>query len=364
MGELDHTFGLVPVSSVPPSDYEYRAVVNLFYPDVTNPSTVVRVWEFLPGIFLEENLDRDLEWVHAVKPGREVAGRGASERETVRISEEAARRFEAIQALRARTEPEGPRYRYYALLSEFHPAVADPACVGRKWDDGNGYVIEEVYSINCEWVRNWGWSERSECVEIDESAGRRFEEIQAERYRGDLPPGGRFGYAAIARPGSRDEVSSLVRWWTGKHGFRREEDFHPRDSRWREGFTLSNIDAGSFFSDARATEISEKEAERLQGVLVARHRPYFEKEARVYEYFAIIGEGRPVEDPLTVIRVWTPPEGEPVEEQYSEEPGVGWVPSDVRSGVAANAVVRIDERRRYQFGVLQYQRDRRRHNWP
>ncbi|MEA5365518.1 hypothetical protein VA596_38750 [Amycolatopsis sp., V23-08] len=350
MGELDHTFGLVPVNSVPPSDYEYWAVVNRFYPDVDDPSTVVRVWEFLPGRFLEENLNRDLEWVHTERPSE------PSEGEAVRISEEAARRFETIQARRARTERGGPRYRYYAMLRPFHPHVADPACVGRKWDDGNGNVLEELYSLDCEWVRNTGWSERNECVEIDAAAARRFEKIQAKRYRSALPPGGRFNYTAIASSVNRDEVRGLVRWWTSGGGYRREEDFHPRDGRWRRGFTLEDIDRGSNWADT--TEISEKEAKRLQESLVARLRPHFEKQSRVYEYYAITGEGRPVDDPLTVIRVWTPRRGAPVEERYSEE--LDWEPSELRHRVAGHRVVRIDESRLYNFTVLQYQRAQRR----
>lgn len=78
--------------------------------------------------------------------------------------------------------------------------------------------------------------------------------------------------------------------------------------------------------------------------------------SRVYDYYAITQEGRTVDDPLTVVRVWTPETGEPVQERYEHR---GWEATDLLRHVTAHEVVRIDEAHLYRFEVLRYEREKR-----
>lgn len=350
---------LVPVGSVPAAEYTYLAIVNTFYPDVAYPSAVVRRWESLPGIIIGELFSRALRWVHTA--AYEIVAARQSEGRIVQITEEAARRFEVIQAERVRTEPVGRRYVYYAVLSSSDPDVNDPQCVGRKWDDGNGRVHQEIYGTDCAWVPDLRQALPSdEHPEIDEAAVRRFEEIQAERYANHLPVDGQFSYVAIASSPGSDDAYGLVRTWPSRHGpWRDEEDFSPADRRWRWGSTLDAIARGS--DPGHAIPISRDVAERLRITLVERRRAREERESRVYDYYAITSDGRTVDDPVTVVRVWTPETGDPVEERYER---LRWEPTDLRRRVPEQDVAQIDDNQLYRFTVLQSERLKRGENRP
>ena len=131
-------------------DYRYFAHVTQARPSTDDPSIVCRQWTDHDGVTHEERYTADLRWergctVHHVRSGR-------LDGEIHPVTEEAARRFEEIQAARARSyEPADGRYSYSVVVTNLHP-VDSPRALLRTWRSPQGYSMEQSWSARAGWL--------------------------------------------------------------------------------------------------------------------------------------------------------------------------------------------------------------------
>ncbi|MFD0200260.1 MULTISPECIES: hypothetical protein [Saccharothrix] len=167
--------------------YRYFAILSKYSPNVDDPALVARKWTDEAGETREEVYTKDLEWAPGNTTWRIRTGK--QDGEVVPITEEAARRFEEIQAERVRSYlPADGKYDYYAILDTGF-SVESPRKLVRRWRSPQGLELEQRYTHGSGWKRSdvlYRIStdrEDGEPVLITEEAADRVKEVLAERVR-------------------------------------------------------------------------------------------------------------------------------------------------------------------------------------
>jgi hypothetical protein len=251
-------------------------------------------------------------------------------------------------------------YQYYAMVDKYYPSVEDPSIVARQWTDDEGYVHEEVYTLDLKWVpdntvhRVSTGQQDGAMHPINEEAGLRFEEIQTERVRSREPEDGKYDYYAIVDDGfPLDSPRKVIRTWRSKQGFDLEQEYTHK-SAWRRSDVLYRISTDR--ENGEPIPITEEAAERFEDIMAERIRRAQPRHID-YRYYAIVPAGHTIDDPLTVVRQWDDTEtGSVGEEQYSTE--LRWEASDLLRPGSGEAVP-VDEAAADRFRGTQYQRYRR-----
>ncbi|SFR28244.1 hypothetical protein SAMN04488564_11392 [Lentzea waywayandensis] len=169
-------------------NYHYFARVNSSHPSVDEPSIVCRQWTDEEGRAHEEEYTQNLRWeacntVHLVRSGK-------MDGEIHPVTEEAARRFEELQAARVRSyEPADGQYFYSLVVTSLHP-VESPRALLRTWLSPQGYSMEQVWTPTAGWLKSIYMYELAndhldgEALGIAEEEVERYKEIARQNYLG------------------------------------------------------------------------------------------------------------------------------------------------------------------------------------
>jgi hypothetical protein len=238
--------------------YRYFALVTRVHPSVEEPSTVCRQWTDDDGRVHSQVYTQDLRWQD-----------GGIEGEAHPITEEAARRFEELQATRVRGyEPADGRYSYSVIVTGLRP-IENPHALLRTWLSPQGYSVEQV------WTPTGGWMNSSytddlrtghldgEAVGIAEEDVERYKAIAEQNHR-DATRVIEYRYFAIVADGHTvDDPLTVVRQWD--EGDEVKEEQFVIDLTWEPSDLLAQ-------HGSQAVPVDSDAATRFEYTQVKRYR--------------------------------------------------------------------------------------------
>lgn len=151
------------------------------------------------------------------------------------------------------------QYEYFAILTEAHPRLEDPASMCRRWVDDDGQVHEESFTSDLTWVPS------TASISTESGAGEvhPVDEAAAVRFQDSL----RYSYVAWVDNGSLDDPDGVLRTWTKPNGYNSEQRYIPgtgwQDSYIREDWHRGRYDgAFELINQATAEQIIQRWEQR------------------------------------------------------------------------------------------------------
>ncbi|MET9226496.1 hypothetical protein [Lentzea sp. NPDC003310] len=123
-----------------------------------------------------------------------------------------------------------------------------------------------------------------------------------------------------------DEPGGVVRRWTDEAGHVHDECYSQR-LVWESTRDLAMIESGEW--RAKAHPISAEAVAAYEASTRARVHANDPADGR-YSYFAQVEGDASVDNPTSVVRTWTAPNGNSMEQQHIGGPGYGWKTSHLQ----------------------------------